>query len=167
MTGEEGGCLSASFFEAVADVGGEAVAVGEGVVQVGEVIGQSLPVGGGEGGVAAGQRLAVGHDRRLGGAGRCAAQGALRRVDAGDEHARMQVWVVAGDDAAQPDLVGDDLAVEDGMARELGEPGFGLRTGWAGQRRPVAIRADLGEVLASGEGVFGLDLVAEAGGAGA
>ncbi|MER6959553.1 hypothetical protein [Streptomyces sp. NPDC000618] len=52
------------------------------------------------------------------------------------------------------------------MARELGEPGLGLRAGWAGQRRPVAVRAHLGEVLAAGEGLFGLDLVAEAGVAG-
>ncbi|MFI7502426.1 hypothetical protein ACIBVL_28870 [Streptomyces sp. NPDC049687] len=53
---------------------------------------------------------------------------------------QVQVRVVAGDDAAYPDLVGDDLAVEHVIARELGEPGFGLRAGWAGSagRSPSA-----------------------------
>jgi ATP-dependent DNA ligase len=40
------------------DVGGQAVAVGQGVLQPGKMTGKGLPVGGREGGVAAGQRLA-------------------------------------------------------------------------------------------------------------
>ncbi|MFI6407718.1 hypothetical protein [Streptomyces sp. NPDC050548] len=68
---------------------------------------------------------------------------------------------MAGQDAAQAGFVGDDLAVEDGVAGELREPGFGFRACGAGQGRPVVVGAQLGEELAAGEGFFGLDFVAE------
>ncbi|MGX1914133.1 hypothetical protein ACWIID_35650 [Streptomyces phaeochromogenes] len=74
---------------------------------------------------------------------------------------------MAGQDAAQAGFVGDDLAVEDGVAGELGELGFGFLSGGARQGRPVVVGAQLGEELAAGEGFFGLDLVAETGVAGA
>ncbi|MFG2732578.1 hypothetical protein [Streptomyces canus] len=74
---------------------------------------------------------------------------------------------MAGQDAAQAGFVGDDLAVENGVAGELGEPGFGFLSGGARQGRPVVVCAQLGEELAAGEGFFGLDLVAKAGVAGA
>ncbi|MGW5657820.1 hypothetical protein [Streptomyces humi] len=77
---------------------------------------------------------------------------------------------MAGEDAAQAGFVGDALAVEDGVAGEFGEPGFGLRAGRsgpAGQGRPVMVGAQVGEELAAGEGFFGLAFVAEAGVAGA
>ncbi|MCX5094726.1 hypothetical protein OOK36_38905 [Streptomyces sp. NBC_00365] len=75
--------------------------------------------------------------------------------------------VVTGQDAAQAGFVGDDLAVEDRVTGELGEPGFGFRTCGTGQSRPVVVGAHLGEELAAGECFFGLDFVAEAGVAGA
>ncbi|MFE2424043.1 hypothetical protein [Streptomyces hokutonensis] len=53
------------------------------------------------------------------------------------------------------------------MAGELGEPGLGLRCGRPDQGRPVVVRAHVREELGSGEGFFGLDLVAEARVAGA
>ncbi|MDI5903539.1 MULTISPECIES: hypothetical protein [Streptomyces] len=69
---------------------------------------------------------------------------------------------MAGEDTAQAGFVGDDLAVEDRVAGELGEPGFGFRTCGTGQSRPVVVGAQFGEKLAPGEGFFSLDLVAEA-----
>ncbi|MFE1835294.1 hypothetical protein [Streptomyces sviceus] len=76
---------------------------------------------------------------------------------------------MAGQDAAQAGFVGDDLAVEDGMAGELGEPGFGFLSGGAREGRPAVVGAQLVEELAAGEGFFGLGLglVTEAGVAGA
>ncbi|WP_177324390.1 HEPN domain-containing protein [Streptomyces mirabilis] len=75
--------------------------------------------------------------------------------------------VVAGHDAAQAGFVSDDLAVEDGVPGELGEPGFGLGAGRPSQRRSVFVGTQLGEQLATGEGLLGFDLIAEAGVAGA
>ncbi|XVV39221.1 hypothetical protein ACQPXT_39920 [Streptomyces sp. CA-100214] len=128
-------------FKAVTDVGGQTVTGSQGVLQPGEVTGKCLPVGGGESGIAAGQRLAVGHGGLIGAIGGRAAQGAVRVVDAGDESAWVQVGVVAGQDAAQACFVGDDLAVEDSVAGELGQPGFGFRSGGPCQRRPGVVGA--------------------------
>ncbi|MDX3387182.1 hypothetical protein PV682_37925 [Streptomyces niveiscabiei] len=69
---------------------------------------------------------------------------------------------MTGQDAAQAGFAGDDLAVEDRVAGELGEPGFGFGTCGTGQSGPVVVGAQPGEELAAGEGFFGLDLVAEA-----
>lgn len=105
--------------------------------------------------------LAVGQDGLVAGIGGRAARGAVGVVDAGDEGPRIHVRVVAGHDAAQAGFAGDDLAVKDGVAGELGDPGFGRAAGRAGQRRAVAVGARLGEELAPGGGRFGFDLVAE------
>jgi hypothetical protein len=72
------------------------------------------------------------------------------------------VRVVTGHDAPQAGFVGDNLAVEDRVAGELGKSGFGFRACGTGQSRPVVVGAQLGEELAAGEGFFGLDLVTEA-----
>ncbi|WP_159039615.1 hypothetical protein [Streptomyces sp. TP-A0356] len=57
--------------------------------------------------------------------------------------------------------------MEDGVAGERGEPCFGLGPGRSGQRLPIGVRTHLCEQLAAGERLFGLDLVAEPGTAGA
>jgi hypothetical protein len=59
VAGEERGGGTVLFLKRVTDVGGQPVADGQCVLQAGEVIGKRLSAGGGEGGVAAGQRLAV------------------------------------------------------------------------------------------------------------
>ncbi|WP_328306429.1 hypothetical protein OG432_00215 [Streptomyces sp. NBC_00442] len=151
------------FLKAVTDVGSQEVALAEGVLQVGEVVGQGVAVGGGERGVAAGEGLAVVQDGPVGGGAGRSTQGAVGVVDAGDEDSEVQVQVrfVAGHDAAKAGFVGGDLAVEDGVAGEFGEPPLGLGASRAGQCRTVLAGGHAGEELASGEGFFGLDLVAD------
>ncbi|WP_143674176.1 hypothetical protein [Streptomyces caniscabiei] len=167
MASKERGRGAVLFLKTVPGVGGEASAVVQGILQLSEVGGEDWVVGGGEGGVAAGLGLAVGKDRLDGGIGGRAAQGAVGIVDAGDEGPWVHVRVMAGHDAAQAGAVGDDLAVEDRVAGELGESALGFRAGRSGQCRTVTVGAHLGEELAAGEGFLGFDLVAEPGVAGA
>lgn len=61
MAGEERFGGGALFGEPVAEVGSEAVAIGEGGGQLGQVLGEGAVVVGRQRGVAAGQGLAVAH----------------------------------------------------------------------------------------------------------
>jgi hypothetical protein len=62
VASEERGRFTVLFLNAMADIGGEVVAVGQGFLQLGQVAVQRLAVGRREGGVSAGQGLAVGQD---------------------------------------------------------------------------------------------------------
>ncbi|MBE4733327.1 MULTISPECIES: hypothetical protein [Streptomyces] len=142
-------------------------AVVQGILQLSEVGGEGFMVGGREGGVAAGQGLAVGKDRLDAGFGGRAAQGAVGIVDAGDEGPWVHVRVVAGRDAARAGFVVDDLAVEDRVAGELGESASASAS--AG---PASAGRSLSAPISArnwprGKGFLGFDLVAEPGVAGA
>ncbi len=160
MLGEEGGHLAELFFEPAAHVGSDQTAVLQGLFEVGPVTGEGGDVAAVQRDIAACQRLAVRQGRtvRVGGA---AAERPVGVVDAGDVLAGVDARVVAVHDPLEPAGVGDDLAAEGHVAFEVGEPGFGFGGCGAGQLVVAVAGDEVAELLAAGDGVFGLDFGAE------
>lgn len=161
MSGEEIDGALALLLESVADVGGETVALGQGLVELGEMPGVGVAVARGEGCIAADEWPAVPerwfHRRTRG----RPAQGAVGVVDAGDGGSGIDGGVVASHDPQEAGFVGDDLALKAGVPGGGAEALFRFLACGAGEAGPVRVSDCVGEVLASGEGFFRLDFGAE------
>ncbi|MFE5586174.1 hypothetical protein [Kitasatospora sp. NPDC056531] len=70
---------------------------------------------------------------------------------------------MAGHVALEPLGVVDDLALELDMPLELGETALRLGRGWSGEAVELAAGDQVAELLAAGDRLLGLDLVAEPG----
>jgi hypothetical protein len=86
---------------------------------------------------------------------------------AGGEDAAVDRWVLAAHEPGEASVVDEDDTGEAGLVAELGQPAPGLAGGRSAELG-VLVGVDHGEeVFAAGEGLFGLDLGAEAGVGGA
>jgi hypothetical protein len=84
-------------------------------------------------------------------------------MDAGDVLAWIDVRVVAVEVPLHPVTIGDDLAVELGVAGVLGQPGLGFGRGGAGQALTAMVDDQVDELVVAGDGFLGLDLGPEPG----